>query len=83
MPVLLKKGCSVAMPRTLRVNLDPILRLLLLSAPANGCFLLQLFGIQTWHQEVCLGTPCMCVCARARVSIDSVWHDGKEQRRQS
>lgn len=63
MPVLLKKGCNVVTPRTLHVDLASILCLLLLSAPANCCFLLQLFGSQTWHYEVCLGTLCACVCA--------------------
>lgn len=69
--VLLKKGCSVVMPRTLRVSLDPGLCLLLLSAPANCGVLLQLFGAQTWHAESAL--------ARG-VWVDSVRLDGKEPR---
>lgn len=80
LPTLLKKGCNVVMPRTLHVDLDSILCLLLLSAPANCCFLLQLFGSQTWHSEVCLGMLCACVCAS--VSVDTVWRDEKKQRQQ-
>ena len=65
-----EKGLQCGHAKNSSVNLDSILCLLLLSAPANCCFLLQLFGIQTWHYEVCLGMLCACVCAC--VSVDSV-----------
>lgn len=64
------------MPRALSVNLDPMLCLLLPSAPANGCFLLHLLGVQAWHRKVCLGmlrvSGCKSVLTHACVYVDSV-----------
>lgn len=65
------KKVAVWWCQELHVSLDPVLCLLLLSAPANCGILLQLFGTQTWHAESALAR---CVW------VDSVWLDGKEPR---